>query len=82
MTGLDLQLLVTIIAVGLGAVFGNQYNLLDRVDLPRIPITNEQLGWGAVVTAAAVFIGTLVAAMFGGKVGRRYHAKVDNAVIR
>jgi amino acid transporter len=74
-------LAVTVLAIALGAVFGHQYNLLDRVDLPRIPISTEQLGWGAVVTAAAVLVGTLLAAVLGGTVGRRYHAKVDHAVV-
>jgi hypothetical protein len=75
-------LLVTLVAVALGAAFGHQYNLLDRVDLPRIPLSTEQLGWGGAVTAAAVLVGTALAAVMGGTVGRRYHAKVDNAVMR
>jgi MFS family permease len=74
-------LAVTVLALALGAAFGHQYNLLDRVDLPRIPVSTEQLGWGALVTAAAVLIGTALAAMVGGAVGRRYHARVDNVVL-
>ncbi len=70
-------LVVTIIAVGLGALFGSQYNLLDRVSLPRIPIALDQLGWGAVITGVAVIVLTLVAAVVGGKVGHRYHDRVD-----
>lgn len=75
-------LVATLLAVGLGALFGTQYNLLDRVDLPRIPLPTEQVGWGAVITAAAVLLGTLLAAFLGGKVGHRYHDKVDRAVVR
>ena len=74
-------LAVTVVALALGAVFGHQYNVLDRVDLPRIPVPTEQLGWGALVTAVAVLVGTALAAMLGGTVGRRYHAKVDHAVL-
>lgn len=77
-----LGLLVTIIAVVLGAVFGAQYNLLDRVDLPRIPVSTEQLGWGGILTALAVLVLTLLAAMLGGKVGHRYHDRVDRLVRR
>lgn len=73
-------LAVTLVAVALGAVFGHQYNLLDRVDLPRIPIADDQLGWGAAVTGVAVLLGTALAAVLGGTVGRRYHARVDHAV--
>jgi hypothetical protein len=70
-------LAVTVIAIGLGALFGSQYNVLDRVSLPRVPIAVDQLGWGAVVTGAAVIVLTLLAAIIGGKVGHRYHDRVD-----
>lgn len=72
-------LAVTIIAIILGAVFGSQYNLLDRVSLPRIPVSTEQLSWGGLITAIAILVLTLLAAMFGGKVGHRYHDRVDRA---
>lgn len=73
-------LLVTILAVALGAIFGNKYNVLERVDLPRIPISNDDLSWGAVITGLAVIVLTLVFAMLGGIVGHRYHDRVDRAV--
>jgi len=72
-------LLVTIVAVVLGVVFGNEYNILDRVDLPAVPIPTDTLNWGAAITGAAILVGTWLAAMTGGKVGRRYHSRVDNA---
>ncbi len=70
-------LVVTIIAIGLGALFGTQYNIMDRVDLPSIPIPRDTLTTGGVVSAVAVLVGTLLASMGGGKVGQRYHRKVD-----
>lgn len=73
-------LVVTIAAVALGTAFGSKYNILDRVELPRIPIPTDQLGWGTVITALAVLVGTLLAAMLGGGVGRRYHHRVDRLV--
>ena len=72
-------LLVTIVAVVLGVVFGSQYNILDRVDLPTMPVPTDTLSIGGVITAIAVLVGTLIAAMAGGKVGRRYHRRVDDA---
>lgn len=75
-------LVVTIVAIGLGALFGNQYNLLDRVSLPRIPVSTDELGWGAAITAVAVLVLTLLAAMLGGKVGHRYHDRVDKVAGR
>jgi len=70
-------LVVTVLAIALGAIFGSQYNVLNRVNLPNLPISTEQLGWGAAITAAAVIALTLLAAMLGGKVGHRYHSRVD-----
>lgn len=72
-------LLVTIIAVVLGVAFGSQYNILDRMNLPTMPIPTDTLSLGGVITAVVVLLGTLLAAMAGGKVGRRYHRKVDHA---
>src|SRR4051794_41361572 len=75
-------LAVTILALVLGAVFGSQYNILDRVNLPRIPLGTDQLSWGGVITAIAVLVVSLLAAMFGGAVGHRYHDKVDRVAYR
>jgi hypothetical protein len=72
-------LLVTILAVGLGAIFGAQYNILDRVNLPSVPIPRDTLTGGGIIAAVALLVGTLLAALLGGKVGRRYHSKVDRA---
>lgn len=75
-------LLVTILAVIVGVVFGAQYNILDRVSLPRIPVPTDQVTTGGIVTAVVLLLGTLLAAMLGGKVGRRYHHRVDRAGYR
>ena len=70
-------LLVTILAIGLGAVFGSQYNILDRVQMPRIPVSTDDLSMGGILTAIAVLVLTLIAAMAGGAIGHRYHNRVD-----
>ncbi|MEG9224579.1 hypothetical protein [Aeromicrobium sp. Sec7.5] len=75
-------LVVTLIAGALGAVFGTRYNVLERVDLPRIPISSEELTWGAVIAGIAVVLVTLVFAALGGAVGQRYHHRVDKAARR
>jgi hypothetical protein len=75
-------LLVTLAAVVLGAVFGSQYNILDRVSLPRIPVPTESLTTAGLVTAGVLVLGTLLAAMLGGKIGNRYHTRVDRAARR
>jgi hypothetical protein len=70
-------LIATIVAVAAGWVFGAKYNVLDRVDLPRIPIPHDQLTAGGVLTAIVLLAGTLLAAVAGGKVGQHYHTRVD-----
>jgi hypothetical protein len=75
-------LLVTALAVGVGLLFGSQYNVLDRVDLPQVPIPTEQLNLGGIATAVVIVVGTALAAVVGGKVGHHYHAKVDRLALR
>ncbi len=75
-------LVVTILAVAAGVIFGSQYNILDRVSLPRIPLPTDQLTTGGIITALVVVVGTLLLAMLGGKVGHRYHDRVDRAAYR
>lgn len=74
-------LVVTLIAVGLGVIFGDQYNILDRVDLPRIPVPTDTATWAGIITGVALLLLTLLGAMLGGRVGRRYHDKVDRAAL-
>jgi TRAP-type C4-dicarboxylate transport system permease small subunit len=74
-------LLVTVAAAVLGWVAGDQYNLLDRVDVPRVPIPTDNVTLGGIVTGVLVLVGTLLAAVLGGVVGRRYHDRVDRAAL-
>ena len=75
-------LTITIIAAVLGFVFGSEYNILNRVDLPNLPVAEDKIGIGALITGAAVLLGTLLAAFLGGKVGHRYHDRVDRVAGR
>ena len=72
-------LLVTLALAAAGAIFGSEYNVLAQLNLPRIPIDEGDLAKGGVIALAAILIGTLIAAALGGKVGHRYHDKVDRA---
>lgn len=74
-------LLVTAVAVGVGLLVGPQYDALQRIELPNIPIPTEQLGRGGIITAVVIVVGTALAAMAGGKVGHRYHDKVDRELL-
>lgn len=75
-------LLVAVLVAGVGLLLGRRSAVLDRVDLPalasavdRMPAT-QQVGVGAAAVVV-VLLATLLAAMLGGSVGRRYHARVD-----
>jgi hypothetical protein len=74
-----LGLVVTIVLAVAGALFGAEYNVLERLNLPRIPIDEGSLTAGAAITLAVVVIATLLLATMGGKAGERYHKKVDRA---
>lgn len=77
-----LGLAVTVVAVILGAIFGSQYDVLDRVDLPRIPFSDSELTAGGAVAGLVVLAVTLIGALLGGVVGHRYHDRVDRVANR
>ena len=70
-------LTVTVILAVAGVIFGSEYNVLEQLNLPRIPIDEGSLTAGAAIALAAVVIITLLAAMGGGKAGERYHRRID-----
>src|SRR4051794_15750636 len=72
-----LGLLVTIAAAVAGWIGGSQYNIFEQLNLPRIPVDEGDIATGAIITLAVVLVGTLLAAVAGGKAGDRYHARVD-----
>jgi hypothetical protein len=72
-------LVATIVLAVLGALAGSEWNLFSQVNLPRIPIDEGSLATGGAIALALILIATLIAAIAGGKVGERYHRKVDRA---
>ncbi len=70
-------LAVTIVLAVAGALFGAEYNVLEQLSLPRIPVEEGSLTAGAAIALALVVVATLLAAMGGGKAGERFHRKVD-----
>jgi len=72
-------LLVVIALAVLGLVFGSEYNVLRQLDLPRIPIDEGTATTGGIIALVAVLLVTLAGAVLGGKLGDRYHRKVDRA---
>ena len=74
-----LGLAVTIVLAVVGAVLGSEYNVLERLELPAVPVGDSELATGGVLALVIVVVGTLIAAVAGGKAGERYHRKVDRA---
>jgi hypothetical protein len=72
-------LIVTIALAVAGVLFGSKYNVLEQLNLPRIPVDEGTLATGGLIALAVLVIGTLLAAIVGGKTGERYHKKVDRA---
>ncbi|HEX2232994.1 MAG TPA: hypothetical protein VHG69_06475 [Thermoleophilaceae bacterium] len=70
-------LLVTILLAVLGAIADAEYNVLAKLELPRIPVDEGSLTTGGIIALIAVLLLTLLAAILGGKAGERYHRKVD-----
>jgi len=68
-----------VIGGAIGAAFGTQYNVLDRIDLPQLPFSDYEASIGAAVTGGVLLLVTLVTALAGGKAGRDYHRRVDAA---
>ena len=72
-----LGLLMTLAFAGLAVLAGSEWNVFERLDLPRIPVDEGTLTTGGGITLAAIAIGTLLAGVAGGKAGERFHRKVD-----
>jgi hypothetical protein len=72
-------LAVTVALAIVGVVLGSEYNVLERLELPAVPVGDSELATGGVLALAIVVVGTLIAAVAGGKSGERYHRKVDRA---
>jgi hypothetical protein len=77
-----IALVVTIILAVAGAVLGAKYNVLSQLNLPRIPIGEGALTTGGVIALVAVVLGTLLAAIAGGKAGTHFHRKIDQVGAR
>jgi hypothetical protein len=72
-----LGLAVTVVLALAGTLFGAEYNVFERLDLPRIPVDEGSLTAGAAVALLGVVVVTLGAAVGGGIVGERFHHRVE-----
>jgi hypothetical protein len=75
MFGIAVAIVLALAAV----ILGSEYNVLEQLNLPSLPVGDATLTTGGAIALAAVVLGTLLAAVVGGKAGERYHRKVDRA---
>ena len=74
------SIVIALVLGGVGAVLGAKYNVLAGLNLPRVPVSEGTLTTAGIVSLIAIVLGTLLAAVLGGKVGNRYHRRMDQAV--
>ena len=72
-------LIVVLLLAAAGAILGAEYNVLEQLNLPRIPIDEGTATTAGIITLVAILLVTLLGAVLGGKLGDRYHRKVDRA---
>lgn len=72
--------IITIVIIALiGWIAGSQYNILARLNLPRIPVDEGTVTSGGLIAAAAAILAALLGAILGGIAGTRYHRRIDRA---
>jgi hypothetical protein len=70
-------LLVVLVLALAGLALGAQYNVLQQLNLPRIPVDEGTANTAGIITLVAILLVTLLGAVLGGKLGERFHRKVD-----
>ena len=72
-------LVATIVLTVVAAFVGAQYDVLSRVSLPTLPTSFADVTATGMLLAAVAVLGTLLAAVLGGKAGESFHRRVDRA---
>jgi hypothetical protein len=61
---------------------GSDYDVFAQLNLPNVAVGDETLTTGGAITLAAACVVTLVFAVLGGKLGDRFHRRVDRFAAR
>ncbi|SFL10661.1 hypothetical protein [Geodermatophilus ruber] len=78
--GVAVWLIGLLVVTGLslaGFLLGREYNVLEALDLPRIPIDEGTATTAGILTLLGMAVVTLLGAVLGGVLGTRYHRKID-----
>lgn len=59
-------------------IFGSKGNVLAALKFPRIPIEQGDLATSGAIAPGGTRFGTRFAAIFGGKAGRRFTARLPH----
>jgi hypothetical protein len=73
-------ILLSAILAGLGAWFGNEYDVFRRVNLPQV-FSEETVTAGAMIGGVVAIALMLIGGYVGGRWGERYHKRVDAAIV-
>ena len=87
--GVRQGLAVWVWTVAVGAILaiaaligGSDYDVFARLNLPNVAVGDQTLTTGGAITLAAACAVTLIAAIAGGKLGDRFHRRVDRFAAR
>jgi hypothetical protein len=61
---------------------GNEYDVLQQLNLPNVAVGDESLTTTGLITLAAAVVVTLVFGVLGGKAGEIFHRRVDRFAAR
>jgi hypothetical protein len=70
-------ILIAVAVAALAGIGGSKYNVLDALNLPRLPVDSGTLTTRGLIALIASLAVTLGAAILGAKAGERFHMKVD-----
>ena len=74
-------IIVAAVLAIVGAIGGSEYNVLNQLDLPRIPVSEGDLATGGIIALLVSLAVMFISAIAGGKMGERFHRKVDRHVV-
>jgi hypothetical protein len=74
-------LLAAAVAI-LGAIGGQDYNVLQQLNLPNVAVGGASFTTGGIIAGLCALVVTLIAAVAGGKAGDMYHRRVDRLAAR
>jgi hypothetical protein len=70
-------ILAAVVVALVALIGGTDYDIYQRLNLPRLAVGDSTLSTGGAIAGAAAVLVTLVFAILGGKMGERFHRRVD-----